>query len=407
MIRSFSPINVALLLAGVLLSALVMAGCQGEQKQQAASPASAPAPQVAAVTIQPQPIMLTTELPGRTSAYRVAEIRPQVNGLIQKRLFTEGADVKAGDVLYQIDPATFEAALSNAEAGLGRSEANLPAIRSRVARYEELLAEKAVSQQDFDDAAAELKKVEADVQYWNASVETARINLAFTRITAPISGRIGRSNVTEGAIVTAYQPVALATIQQLDPIFVDVPQSTTDLLRLKRRIEEGHLDQSGKSQKSVSLILEDGKVYPQEGSLQFRDVTVDPTTGSVILRVVVPNPDRFLLPGMFVRAVMKEGTKENAILVPQQAVSRDSKGNPVALIVDAQDKIQQRMLSLDRAIKDQWLVADGLVPGDRVVVEGRQKVRPGASVRVVPFEADAQTGKGRPATGVQDAKQSS
>ena len=405
--RSFSPIHFALLLAGALLSGVVVAGCQGEKKQPAASPAAAPLPQVAAVTIQTQPIMLTTELPGRTSAYRVAEIRPQVNGLIQKRLFTEGADVKAGDVLYQIDPATFAAALGNAEAALGRSAANLPAIQSRVARYEELLAGKAVSKQDFDDAAAELKKAEADVQYWNASVETARINLAFTRITAPISGRIGRSNVTEGAIVTAYQQVALATIQQLDPIYVDVPQSTTDLLRLKRRIAEGHLDQSGKSQKSVSLILEDGKVYPREGSLQFRDVTVDPTTGSVILRVVVPNPDRFLLPGMFVRAVMKEGTKENAILVPQQAVFRDTKGNPVALIVDTQDKIQQRMLVLDRAIKDRWLVADGLVPGDRVVVEGRQKVRPGASVRVVPFESDSRADKGRSANGVQNAKQSS
>jgi membrane fusion protein, multidrug efflux system len=405
--RSFSPIHFALLLAGALLSGVVAAGCQGEKKQPAASPAAAPLPQVAAVTIQTQPIMLTTELPGRTSAYRVAEIRPQVNGLIQKRLFTEGADVKAGDVLYQIDPATFAAALGNAEAALGRSAANLPAIQSRVTRYEELLAEKAVSQQDFDDAAAELKKAEADVQYWNASVETARINLAYTRITAPISGRIGRSNVTEGAIVTAYQPVALATIQQLDPIYVDVSQSTTDLLRLKRRIEGGHLNQKSKSQKSVTLIMEDGMAYPHEGSLKFRDVTVDPTTGSVILRVVVPNPDGFLLPGMFVRAIMKEGTKENAILVPQQAVFRDTKGNPVALIVDAEDKVQQRMLGLDRAIRDQWLVADGLVPGDRVVVEGRQKVRPGASVKVIPSGSDPQEGKGMPATGAQNAKKSS
>ena len=407
MIRSLHSIPFTLLVAGVVSACLAMAGCQGENKQQAASPAAAPLPQVTAITIQPQPIMLTTELPGRTSAHRIAEIRPQVNGLIQKRLFTEGSDVKAGDVLYQIDPATFEAALSNAEAALGRSEANLPAIQSRVARYEELLAEKAVSQQDFDDAAAELKKAEADVQYWKASVETARINLAYTRITAPISGRIGRSNVTEGAIVTAYQPVALATIQQLDPIYVDVPQSTTDLLRLKRRIEGGHLNQKSKSQKSVTLIMEDGMPYPHEGSLKFRDVTVDPTTGSVILRVVVPNPDGFLLPGMFVRAIMKEGTKENAILVPQQAVFRDTKGNPVALIVDSEDKVQQRMLGLDRAIRDQWLVSDGLVPGDRVVVEGRQKVRSGASVNMIPFGAGSQEGKGMPATGVQNAKQSS
>jgi len=199
----------------------------------------------------------------------------------------------------------------------------------------------------------------------------------------------------------------LATIQQLDPIYVDVPQSTTDLLRLKRRIEGGHLNQKSKSQKSVTLIMEDGMPYPHEGSLKFRDVTVDPTTGSVILRVVVPNPDGFLLPGMFVRAIMKEGTKENAILVPQQAVFRDTKGNPVALIVDSEDKVQQRMLGLDRAIRDQWLVSDGLVPGDRVVVEGRQKVRSGASVNMIPFGAGSQEGKGMPATGVQNAKQSS
>lgn len=387
--RSFSPIHLALLLAGALLTGVVVAGCQGEKKQQAASPASAPMPQVTAVTIQPQPIMLTTELTGRTSAYRVAEIRPQVNGLIQKRLFTEGADVKAGDILYQIDPATFAAALGNADAALGRSEANLPAIRSRVARYEELLAEKAVSQQDFDDAAAELKKAEADVQYWKASVETARINLAFTRITAPISGRIGRSNITEGAIVTAYQPVALATIQQLDPIYVDVPQSTTDLLRLKRRLKNGQISQSGSNQNKVVLMLEDGSAYSHEGTLQFRDVSVDQTTGSVILRVVFPNPNGFLLPGMFVRTVMKEGVNQQAMLIPQQAVSRDPKGNPVALIADADDKVQQRALVIDRAIGDQWLVASGLGPGDRVIVEGIQKVRPGVTVSVAAYEAGA------------------
>ena len=222
--RSFSQTYLALFTAGMILAGLAMTGCQEKKSQQAQAPAAAPqAPQVSVVTIEPQPVMLTTELPGRTSAYRIAEIRPQVNGLIQKRLFTEGADVKAGDVLYQIDPATFKAALGNAEAGLSRSEATLPALKSRVARYKELLAEKAVSQQDYDDAAAELKNAEADVEYWESSVETARINLAYTRITAPISGRIGKSNVTEGAIVTAYQAIALTSIQQLDPIYVDVP----------------------------------------------------------------------------------------------------------------------------------------------------------------------------------------
>jgi membrane fusion protein (multidrug efflux system) len=369
-----------------------MASCQPGQQQ---APPPAPTPQVTVVTVQPQQILLTTELPGRTSAYRMAEIRPRVNGLVLKRLFTEGADVQAGELLYQIDPAPFQAALANAKAALGRSEANLPAIRSRVARYQELLADKAVSQQEYDDAASALSQTEADIAYGQATLETARINLAYTRITAPISGRIGRSNATEGAIVTAYQPQALATIQQMDPIYVDVPQSTTELLRLKRRLAGGLLNQNGSDQKTVTLLLEDGTRYPQEGTLQFRDVTVDPSTGSVILRAIFPNPEGFLLPNMFVRAVMKEGVDEKALLIPQQAVSRDPKGNPVALIVDADNKVHQRMLEVDRAIGDQWLVASGLEPGDRVIVEGLQKVRPGASVRVVPFESGAQQ---RPAT---------
>ena len=360
------------------LCILAIVGCQEQQQATRQAP-----PEVTTLTLKQLPVTLTTQLPGRTSAYRVADIRPQVNGLIQKRFFKEGADVQTGEALYQIDPAPFQAALDNATASLGKSEANLPAIRSRVVRYEKLLAEKAVSQQDYDDAAAELKKAEADVRYWKANVDTARINLAYTRIVAPISGRIGRSNVTEGAIVTAYQPLALATIQQLDPIYADVPQSTTELLRLKRRLEDGRLDQSGKDQKTVYLIMEDGTAYPLEGSLQFRDVTVDPTTGSVILRAVFPNPEGFLLPGMFVRAEIKEGVNERAILIPQQAVSRDSKGNPTALIVDAEDTVRQRALTLDRAIEDKWLVSSGLSEGDRVIVEGIQKVRPGTKVKVI------------------------
>jgi membrane fusion protein, multidrug efflux system len=367
------------------LAVLVMVGCQ--KPTQKTRPPS-PAPQVSVVTVQPQPIMLTTELPGRTSAYRVAEIRPQVNGLIQKRLFTEGADVKAGQVLYRIDPASFQATLKNAEAALARSKANLPAVQSRVDRYEELLAEKAVSQQDYDDAAAALHQAEADVRYWQATVETARINLDYTRITAPISGRIGRSNVTEGAIVTAYQPVALATIQQLDPIYVDVPQSTTELLRLKRRMADGRLNQDSNNQKTVSLIMEDGAAYAQEGSLQFQDVTVDPSTGSVILRAVFPNPDGVLLPGMFVQTAIKEGVNQAAILVPQQGVSRDRRGNPMALIVGAESKTALRMLTVDRAVGDQWLVSTGLAPGDRVIVEGLKMLRPGTTVEAAPFNAD-------------------
>lgn len=386
---SHRPMRPRIVLAAALFIGLLTAGCQAPPQ----APPPAPAPQVAVVTVQPQSILLTTELPGRTSAYRIAEIRPQVNGLIQKRLFTEGADVKTGDVLYQIDPAPFQSALNNAKAALGRSAANLPAVRARVERYQELLDDNAVSQQEYDDAAATLNQADADIQYWKASVETARINLAYTRITAPISGRVGRSNVTEGAIVTAYQPLALATIQQMDPIYVDVPQSTAELLRLKRRLAGGLISQEGSNQKKVKLILEDGATYPLEGTLQFRDVTVDPSTGSVILRAVFPNPEGFLLPNMFVRAVMKEGVDEHALMIPQQAVSRDPKGNPVALIVDADAKVQQRMLAIDRAIGDQWLIASGLAEGDRVIVEGIQKVRPGASVKVVAFESETRQEK--------------
>ncbi|MBN2398691.1 MAG: efflux RND transporter periplasmic adaptor subunit [Deltaproteobacteria bacterium] len=363
-----------------LLSCLYLAGCNGHEK----SSAPPPVPEVGVVTIQQQKVTLTTELPGRTIAFRVAEIRPQVNGLIQKRLFTEGGNVKEGQLLYQIDPAPFQAALDNAEAALNRSEANLLATRLKAERFRELLADKAVSRQDYDDAAAALKQTEADIQYWKAMVDTARINLKYTAVTAPISGRIGRSSVTEGALVTAYQPVALATIQQMDPLYVDVPQSTAELLRLKRRIESGTLSQDGTGQKRVRLLLEDGAVYPSEGTLQFRDVTVDQTTGTVTLRVVFPNPDGILLPGMFVRAVVREGVNEAAILVPQQAVLRDPKGNPYALVVDSKDTVEQRQITIDRAMGDQWLVTSGLAAGDRIVVEEIQRVAHGMSVKTQP-----------------------
>jgi membrane fusion protein (multidrug efflux system) len=371
------------------------AGCNRKPQAQSAGAGQpgAMTPEVAVVTVQTQQVVLTTELPGRTSPFRIAEIRPQVNGLILKRLFTEGSDVQAGQELYQIDPAPFQAAFENAKAALGRAEASLPALRLRAQRLKEALADKAVSQQSFDDADAALKQAEADSLYWRASVETAKINLGYAHVVSPISGRIGTSVVTDGAIVTAYQPVPLATIQQLDPIYVDVPQSTTELLRLRRRLGEGRLNHEGSSTANkVSLILEDGTKYPVEGTLQFRDVSVDLTTGSVILRMVFPNPDGVLLPGMFVRAVVKEGVSEQAILVPQQAVSRDAKGNPMALTVDSEGKVGPRMLGVERAIGSQWLVSTGLAPGDRVIAEGMQKVRPGAQVKTVPFESAATQG---------------
>ncbi|MEJ2088522.1 MAG: efflux RND transporter periplasmic adaptor subunit [Gammaproteobacteria bacterium] len=360
---------------------LLLAGCQNTQGRQAPPPH---VPEVATVTVGTQRVVLTTELPGRTSAYRIAEIRPQVNGIIQRRQFTEGAEVAAGQALYQIDPAPFQAALENAMASLGKAEANLPAVRSKEERYREALSDNAVSRQDYDDASAALKQAEADVQLWKATVETARINLGYTRLTAPISGRTGRSNVTEGALVTAQQPLALVTIQQLNPVYVDVPQATSELLRLKRRMEDHHLVRNGTKQNKVTILLEDDTTYPLEGTLQFRDVSVDPMTGSVTLRIIVPNPNGVLLPGMYVRAVVTEGVNERAILVPQQGVARDPKGNPLALIVDGTGKVEQRMLSLDRAIDDKWLVSSGLSPGDRMIVEGLQNVRPGDSVKVVP-----------------------
>jgi len=383
--RTF-PVNIHmkyLSLLGVLI-AVAASSCSRTQ----APPVMIP--EVATVTVVRKPVTLTTELPGRTSAYLIADIRPQVNGLVQKRLFTEGSDVQAGQQLYQIDPAPFQAAYDAAKAGLARAEANVSAVRARTGRVREALSDKAVSQQDADDADASLKAAEADILYYRAAVETSRINLGYANIVSPISGRIGSSSVTDGAIVTAYQPTPLATIQQLDPIYVDVPQSTNELLRLERRMKEGRLNQAKVTGDKVELILSDGTKYPLEGVLQFRDVSVDPTTGSVIVRAVFPNPNGVLLPGMFVRASVKEGIDENAILVPQQTVSRDTKGNPVALVVNAAGIVEMRLLAVDRAIGAQWLVSSGLEAGDRVIAEGMQRVRPGVPVKVVPFEAGQQ-----------------
>ena len=408
-----------------LLGGLLLGGCDDTGRSQPPPQV----PEVAVVTVQPQKVVLTTELPGRTAAFRVAEIRPQVSGLIQKRLFTEGSDVKAGQVLYQIDPAPFQAALDNATANLAvmrksadRARAALKAGIARVTqqratlefartdrrRFEDAFKDRAVSTSQRDQAVTNADVAEATlratkaqlesdraavavakaaIHQAEAAVETVRINLGYCRVTAPISGRIGKSSVTEGAIVTAYQPVAMATIQQLDPIYVDVPQSTTELLRLKN----GGLNHEGTDQNKVKLILEDGTAYPVEGTLQFSDVTVDPTTGSVILRVVFPNPEGVLLPGMFVRAVIKEGINEKAILIPQQGVSRDHKGNPVALIVNAESKVGLRMLTLDRAIGNKWLVSAGLAPGDRVIVEGLERLRPGTFVKAAPFKESGMT----------------
>jgi membrane fusion protein (multidrug efflux system) len=369
------------LAASFLVIFLLLGGCGNSNPG-----GQPPPPEVAYATVEQKPVVMTTELPGRTSAYLVAEVRPQVGGIIQKRLFTEGAEVKAGQALFQIDPALYQAAFENAKAALARSEAQLSSIQLKEKRLKELWAERAVSQQDYDDASATLKQVQADIQYGKATVETARINLKYTTIAAPISGRIGKSSVTEGALVTAGQPVALATIQQLNPMYVDVTQSTTDILRLRRLFQEGRLNENGSHQRRVRLLLDDGTEYAEKGNLQFRDVSVDPTTGSVMLRIVFPNPKNILLPGMYVRTVVQEGINRQAILIPQQAVSRDPKGNPLTLVVNAAGQAEQRQLTIERAVGNDWLISSGLNAGDRVIVEGALKVKPGIPVKAVPFD---------------------
>jgi membrane fusion protein (multidrug efflux system) len=375
-------------LCPALVAVAALHGCGGH----GAPPPRGPA-EVGVVTLAAERLTVTEELPGRTSAYLVAEIRPQVSGLLQQRRFTEGADVKAGELLYQIDPAPYQAAVDQAAAALAVAEAGLPALRARAERLQGLVEIRAVGQQDADDAAAALAQAEANVLAARAALESARINLGYTPIRAPISGRIGKSNVTVGALVSAYQPVPLAVIQQLDPIYVDVTQASADLLRLRRHFEHTSFAVDEDRLRTVRLLLEDGSPYPLEGTLAFRDVTVDPTTGSVTLRMVFPNPDHVLLPGMYVRAVVEEGSSEAAILAPQQGVSRDFKGRPFAWVVNAEGKVEQRTLEVDRAIGDRWLVTAGLAAGDRVIVDGLQKARPGDAVTAVPFVPTVSAGR--------------
>lgn len=370
---------VAAIAGGVLLN-----GCGKKQTAGAAAP---PPPEVGVVVVQPQRAVLTTEVPGRTSAYLIAEVRPQVGGIIQKRLFTEGSDVKVGQVLYQIDPAIYKAAYASAKASEARAEANLIPARLKEGRYKDLVKIKAVSQQDYDDAYASLKQIEADVAATKAAVETARINLAYTRVTAPISGRIGRSTVTNGALVTASQSAALATIQQLGTMYVDVTQSSSEMLRLKQNMASGLLKNDGASQARVKLLLEDGSAYPLAGTLKFSEVTVDQSTGSITLRAIFPNPKQTLLPGMFVRAILEEGVSEQAMLVPQRGVTRNPKGDAVAMVVGAEEKAEQRPIKVVRTVGDNWLVSEGIKAGDRVIVEGLQRARPGSKVKAVPFGA--------------------
>lgn len=344
-------------------------------------------PKVSTVVVQPQSVVLRTELPGRTSAVLVADVRPQVTGLVQSRRFTEGSVVKAGDLLYQIDPSTYQAAVDRAEATLAKAQANQNIARLKATRYGELIAINAVSQQDADDAEATLLQADAEVASARAALTSARIDLEHTRVTSPISGRIGKSSVTAGALVTANQADALATVQQLDPMYVDVTQSSTTMLRLKRAIAAGRLSSAGTK---VQVLFDDGTAYPLEGRLQFSDVTVDANTGSVTLRVEVPNPKGELLPGLYVKALVEEGTVSQALLVPQESVSRDAAGKPMAYVVGSDGTLQRRDLFTERAIGNQWLVTGGLQVGDVLVVSGQQKARPGALVEVVPRQSEQQ-----------------
>ncbi|WP_271408776.1 efflux RND transporter periplasmic adaptor subunit [Pseudomonas sp. Q1-7] len=355
----------AALVSAIVLATLGLTGCQ-----EASAPPPAQTPKVGVVTLQPQSFTLTTELPGRTSAYRIAEVRPQVNGIIQKRLFTEGSEVKAGQQLYQIDSSVYTATYKSAQASLASAQ-------SLAARYKDLVSDQAVSKQAYDESQAARLQAEA-------ALEKAKIDLRYTRVLAPISGRIGRSAVTEGALVNNGQAAAMATIQQLDPIYVDVTQSTKDLLRLRREMAEGQLEKAGDSGARVSLLLEDGSEYPHKGKLEFSEVAVDEGTGSVTLRAVFPNPEHTLLPGMFVHARLGSAVKQEAILAPQQGVTRDLKGQATALVVNAENKVELRRLKAERTVGDRWLVSEGLAPGDRLITEGLQFVRPGIEVNAAP-----------------------
>ena len=361
-----------------MLLSLMLLACEEGGK---GAPGSSGPREVVIIKLEPRREVYTTALAGRIASFQVAEVRPQVGGILQQRLFTEGADVKAGQALYQIDPATYEAALDSAQAALMKAEANVTPARLKAERFRELLAIKAVSKQEYDDAQAAFKQAEADVAVNRAAVKTARINLEYTKVRSPISGRIGKSAFTPGALVTANQAQALTSVRQLDPVYVDITQSSQDLLRLRAQFTNGEL-RSAAEEAPVRLKLENGAMYPHEGRLQFTDVSVDESTGMVSLRALFPNPEHILLPGMYVRAVIAEGVDENALLVPQRALRRVPTGQAAVLLVDGGGKGDVRLVDVGRTVGDSWQVLSGLKPGDRVIVEGGQNVRPGMSVKI-------------------------
>lgn len=376
----------------LLVSSALLSGCSEGGNTAAAAP---PAAKVGVVTLQPQTVTLSRELPGRVQATQIAQIRPQVSGIVLSRQFTEGGQVQAGDTLYQIDPAPFEAALQSAKAAKARANANVASASAKASRYRELLKSKAVSQQEYDEAQAAALSAQADLLTAQAQINTAQINLNYSKVSSPISGQIGKSTVTPGALVTSGQAEVLATVTSLDPIYVDMTQSSSELLALKQALNNGQLGKAATAAQ-VSLQLEDGSRYPHQGTLQFAEVTVNPDTGSVTLRASFPNPDRLLLPGMYVRAVVNEGEQANAILAPQRGVTRNAKGQATAMVVGADGKVEPRLLNTSRTVGANWLINDGLQAGDQLIIEGLQKIRPGAPVEAIPAEtyaASTATGK--------------
>jgi membrane fusion protein (multidrug efflux system) len=379
-------------------AAVLLAACG--QKPSAPPPQT---PEVGVITVQPTAVPVVTELPGRTSAFLVAQVRARVDGIVLQRGFTEGADVKAGQRLYKIDPAPYIATLNNAKAALAKAQANLATTTAQANRYKVLVAANAVSKQDYDNAVAAQGQAAADVAAGKAAVDTAQINLGYTDVTSPISGRIGLSQVTPGAYVQASAATLMSTVQQLDPVYVDLTQSSLDGLKLRRQVQEGRLKTSGPNAAKVTLILEDGRPYPVPGKLQFSDVTVDQTTGSVTVRAVFPNPQHVLLPGMFVRARIEEGVNDRALVVPQIGITHDPKGNPTALVVGPDNKVVVRPLVTAGTQGVNWIVDSGLNPGDRVIVQGVDKVRLGMTVKVAAAQLPASPASGAAAQGAPAA----
>ncbi|MCP9231414.1 efflux RND transporter periplasmic adaptor subunit [Mesorhizobium sp. LMG 17147] len=378
--------------AGILCAALLLAACSQEKSQVPPGMGGAGRPEVGVVTLHPQSVAITAELPGRTVASLVAEVRPQVDGIIQSRLFKEGSEVAKGDALYQIGPASYQASYDSAIATEQKAEAAVPSAQAKFDRYAGLISQNAVSKQDYDDAAASLAQAKAEVASAKASVETARINLAYTKIIAPIGGRVDKSSLTPGALVTANQTDALTTIRTLDPINVDVTESSTNLLDLRQAIAEGRLKFNGEGV-SVKLKLENGTIYSQTGKMEFAEANVSETTGTFGLRAQFPNPDRLLLPGMYVRAIVEAAVAPNSYLVPQRGVTRNTKGEPTAMVVNADGKVEQRILSVRNSVGNDWLVDQGISDGERIIVEGTQLVKAGAEATPVEVTIDPTTGE--------------